>query len=111
VIIFSVISLLREDPLSPSILDMFFLKISDHSSVCKTELIYLKFSHFLNSLNSNDPNRGRQFDSILSIEFGPILLQYLSLLSNRVDGVALKQTAYFLLYRDKCALFHYFLSF
>jgi hypothetical protein len=34
---------LREDPLPTGILDMFFLKISDHSSLCKTEVIYLKF--------------------------------------------------------------------
>jgi hypothetical protein len=48
-IIFTVITSLREDPLSPGILDMFFLKISDHSFLCKTELIYLKFHQIINS--------------------------------------------------------------
>jgi hypothetical protein len=48
-IIFGVISLLREDPLSPGILDMFFLKISNHSSLCKTEFIYSKFHQIINS--------------------------------------------------------------
>jgi hypothetical protein len=55
-IIFIVISLLREDPLSTGILDMFFSKISDHSSLCKTEVIYLKFHQIFNSFNSNELN-------------------------------------------------------
>jgi hypothetical protein len=55
VIIFSVISLLREDPLSPGMLDMFFLKISDHTYLCKTEVIYLKLPKF-----STDSTRMRR---------------------------------------------------
>jgi hypothetical protein len=56
VIIFIVISLLREDPLSAGILDIFFLEISDHLSLCKTEVIYLNFHQIYNSFNSNDPS-------------------------------------------------------
>jgi hypothetical protein len=41
--------LLREDPLSPGILDMFFLKISDHLSLLVSEFIYLKMSQIFNS--------------------------------------------------------------
>jgi hypothetical protein len=48
-VIFIVITSLREEPLSPGILDMFFLKISDHLSLCKTEVIYLKFHQIINS--------------------------------------------------------------
>jgi hypothetical protein len=43
-ILFIVISLLREDPLSTGILDMFFLKISDHSSLKLREFISLNRS-------------------------------------------------------------------
>jgi hypothetical protein len=42
----SVINMLREDPLSTGILGMIFLKISDHSSLCKTEVKYLKLPKF-----------------------------------------------------------------
>jgi hypothetical protein len=55
-IIFSVISLLREDPLSPGILDMFFSKISDHSSLKLREFIYLKNFQIFNSFNLNNPS-------------------------------------------------------
>jgi hypothetical protein len=48
--------LLREDPLSAGILDMFFLKISNHSSLKLREFIYLKIGRIFNSFNSNDPN-------------------------------------------------------
>jgi hypothetical protein len=48
--------LLREDPLSTGVLDVFFLKISDHPSLCKTEILYLKFHQIYNSFNSNDPS-------------------------------------------------------
>jgi hypothetical protein len=77
VIIFSVISLLREDPLSAGILDMFFRK---YPIMClfppKREFICLKFAQIFNSFNLNDPNWGRQFDSILSLEFGSFFDQY-----------------------------------
>jgi hypothetical protein len=43
-IIFSDIGILREDPLSMGILDVFFLKISDHSSLKLREFIYLKIA-------------------------------------------------------------------
>jgi hypothetical protein len=100
--------IVREDPLSPGILDMFFLKISDHSSLCKTEVIYLKFRQIYNSITSNDPTWGRQFDSILSVEFGVILLPVL-VLSVWCSGTDLYSTdGIFSFYRNKCAIFHYF---
>jgi hypothetical protein len=40
-LIFIVIGILRENPLPTGILDVFFLKISDHSSLCITEFIYI----------------------------------------------------------------------
>jgi hypothetical protein len=39
----------------------------------KREFICLKFAQNFNWFNSNDPSWGRQFDSILSLEFGIIL--------------------------------------
>jgi hypothetical protein len=73
VLIIFVIGILRKDPLPTGILDVFFLEISDHSSLCKTEVIYLKFHQIYNGFNSNNPSRGQQFNSILSLEFGFIL--------------------------------------
>jgi hypothetical protein len=53
--------------------------------------------------NSNDPNRGRQFDSILSLDFGIILLPVLGQSKRRgsLNGRS------FLSYSDKCAVFHF----
>jgi hypothetical protein len=53
-IIFSVISLLREDPLSPGILDIFFFEISYHVSLLVSEFMYLKIS---TNLQLRQPNR------------------------------------------------------
>jgi hypothetical protein len=75
-IIFSVIDILREDPLSPGILDMFFQKYPYHVSILVSEFTYLEIAQFFNSFNSNDPSRGRQFDSILSTVFDPVFPQY-----------------------------------
>jgi hypothetical protein len=52
VIIYSVISLLREDPLSTGILDMFFFR--KYRIMClfpKREFISLKFAQIINSTN------------------------------------------------------------
>jgi hypothetical protein len=40
--------LLREDPLSPGILDMFFFEISYHVSLLVSEFIYLKIAQIFN---------------------------------------------------------------
>jgi hypothetical protein len=55
-IIFSVIVMLREDPLSPGILDMFFRKYLYHVSLLVSEFIYFKIAQIFNSYNSNDPD-------------------------------------------------------
>jgi hypothetical protein len=47
-IIFFVISLLREDPLSPGILDMFFQKYPYHVSILVSEFMCLKFAQIFN---------------------------------------------------------------
>jgi hypothetical protein len=55
-IIFSVISLLREDPLSPGMLDMFFVW-NIVSCVSSRKRVYiLKIAQIFNSFNSNDLN-------------------------------------------------------
>jgi hypothetical protein len=56
-LIFIVIGILREDPLSTGILDVFFLKISHHVSLLLRELSILKICQIFNS-----------FYSILSVE-------------------------------------------
>jgi hypothetical protein len=48
--------LLREDPLSPVIFDMFLRKYPYHVSLFIREFIYLKVAHFFNSINSNNPS-------------------------------------------------------
>jgi hypothetical protein len=55
-IIFSVIGMLREDPLSPGILDMFFRKYLYHVSLLLSEFIYLTFHQIFNNFNSIDPS-------------------------------------------------------
>jgi hypothetical protein len=72
VLIIFVIGILREDPLSPGILEVFFSKISV-SCVSSCKRVYKVKIHSLNSFNLNDSSRGRQFDFILSLEFGIIL--------------------------------------
>jgi hypothetical protein len=53
---FSVINMLREDPLSPGILDMFFRKYSIIRLFPKREFICLNFAQIFNSFNSNNPS-------------------------------------------------------
>jgi hypothetical protein len=48
-IIFSAIYMLREDPLSPGMLDMFFRKIQSCVFFSKREFIYLKIAQIFNS--------------------------------------------------------------
>jgi hypothetical protein len=102
---FIVISLLREDPLSPGILDMFFLKYLYHSSLCKTEFTYSKFHQIINSTTqSNELNWGRQVESILSLEFGSILL---CLLCQSMSRGVPNRRSFLFFYRDKWAIFKY----
>jgi hypothetical protein len=68
-IIFSVIGILREDPLSPGILDMFFQKYPIMCLFFQERVYILKIPQIFNSLNSNDLSGGQQFDSTLSMEF------------------------------------------
>jgi hypothetical protein len=67
---------LKEVSLSTGILDVFFSKIVYRVSLLASELINLIFAHYSNSLNSNNPSSGRQFDSILSIKSGSFFSQF-----------------------------------
>ena len=51
-IIFIGIVILREDPLSTGILDVFFRKIRSCVSFTKREFMYSKFAHFYNSFDT-----------------------------------------------------------
>jgi hypothetical protein len=66
-IIFIVISLLREDPLSSGILDMFFLKIFDHSYLKLREFILKISPKFLTILPHQILSVGIGFDPVFSV--------------------------------------------
>jgi hypothetical protein len=68
----------------PGILDVFFLKISDHSSLYKTEFIYLKFLGIINRLTQQISTVGVSSIPYLVSNLDSFFVQNKS---NRSDGV------------------------
>jgi hypothetical protein len=99
--------LLREDPLSPGILDMFFLKIYDYSSLCKNEVIYLKLLKF-----STDSTRMIRVKAGSSIPYLVRSWDHSLCTKSLISEVGLYNIVpNITFYRDKCALFSIFCFF